>query len=81
MGRQDKMYSLWPAYLYHSEKERGSIEVGKLADLVVIDRDYLNCPVDKIKEITALKTIIGGRIVYSRDDRDATGPMAATAGK
>jgi predicted amidohydrolase YtcJ len=80
IGRQDalKMYSAWPAYLYHSEKDRGSIEVGKLADLVVIDRDYLNCPEDKIKEITVLKTIIGGRIVYSSDDRDAPGRMAAT---
>ena len=36
-----KMYSIWPAYMSHSDKERGSIEVGKLADFVVIDRDYL----------------------------------------
>ena len=35
--------------LQHSEKERGSIEAGKLADIVVIDRDYLACAEDEIR--------------------------------
>jgi predicted amidohydrolase YtcJ len=61
-----KMYTIWPAYLQFSEKYKGSIEVGKLADLVVIDRDYLTCPVDAIKDIEPLMTILDGKIVYSR---------------
>jgi predicted amidohydrolase YtcJ len=60
-----KMYSIWPAYLHHAEKERGSIEAGKFADLVVIDRDYLTCPEDEIRNITPVMTIVGGRIAYS----------------
>jgi predicted amidohydrolase YtcJ len=60
------MYTVWPAYLYHSEKDRGSIEPGKLADLVVIDRDYLTCPEEQIKDITPDVTMVGGRMVYSR---------------
>jgi predicted amidohydrolase YtcJ len=61
-----KMYTIWSAYLQHSEKERGSIEPGKLADLVVIDRDYLTCPEDQIKQISPVMTIVGGQIGYSR---------------
>jgi predicted amidohydrolase YtcJ len=61
-----KMYTTWAAYLQHSEKERGSIEVGKLGDLVVIDRDYLTCAEDDIRKIESVITIVGGRTVHSR---------------
>jgi hypothetical protein len=61
-----KMYTIWPAYLQRSDKSRGSIEVGKLADMVVLDRDYLSCPQDEIKDIAPVMTIIDGRIAYSR---------------
>jgi predicted amidohydrolase YtcJ len=59
-----KTHTIWPAYLQFAEKERGSIEAGKLADLVVIDRDYLNCPEQQIKDIQPVMTILNGRIVY-----------------
>lgn len=52
------------AYLHFSEKTQGSIEAGKLADMVVIDRDYLNCPEDEIRQIRPLMTFIEGRLVY-----------------
>jgi predicted amidohydrolase YtcJ len=61
-----KMHTTWAAYLQFAEDERGSIEVGKLADLVVIDRDFLTCPVDEIKDIEPRLTIIEGKIVYQR---------------
>jgi predicted amidohydrolase YtcJ len=35
----------------------------------VIDRDYLTCPVDQIKDIEALLTVVGGRVVYERTTR------------
>ena len=59
-----KTYTIWPAYLQFAEKERGSIEVGKLADLVVIDRDLLTCPEEQIKDIQPMMTILNGRVVY-----------------
>jgi predicted amidohydrolase YtcJ len=51
------------AYLLFQEKNLGSIEVGKLADLVVLDRDYLTVPADQIKDIVSVRTIVNGRIV------------------
>jgi len=54
------------AWLVFQEKNLGSIEVGKLADLVVLDRDYLTVPADQIKDITAVQTIVNGRIAYDR---------------
>lgn len=61
-----KMHTTWAAYLQFAENERGSIEVGKLADLVVLDQDYLTCPLDQIKDIEPRMTIIEGSIVYQR---------------
>ena len=61
-----KMYTIWAAYRHFAEHTRGSIEPGKLADLVVIDRDYLTCPEDQIRRIEPVAVMIGGRIVHGR---------------
>jgi hypothetical protein len=57
-----RMYTTGAAWLQFSEKERGSIEVGKMADLVVIDRDYLTCPEDEIRRIEPVMTFVGGEL-------------------
>ena len=54
------------AWLEFTETEKGTLEVGKLADLVVIDRDYLSCPVDEIRDIRVLLTMVDGTVVYER---------------
>lgn len=59
-----KTHTIWPAHLQFAEKERGSIEVGKLADMVVIDRDYLTCKENEIKDIQPVMTILNGVVVY-----------------
>jgi predicted amidohydrolase YtcJ len=59
-----EMYTTWPAYMQFNEKNRGSLERGKLADMVVIDRDYLTCPEDDIRNIQPVMTILDGRIAY-----------------
>jgi predicted amidohydrolase YtcJ len=58
------------AYFIFRESDLGSIQPGKLADLVVLDRDYLTVPADQIKEIRPVMTMVGGKLVH--DARDAT---------
>ncbi|MHB1935057.1 MAG: amidohydrolase [Acidobacteriaceae bacterium] len=62
-----KMWTWNNAYLEFSEKETGSIEPGKLADMVVISKNFAACPEDEIKDIEALQTIVGGRAIYRRE--------------
>ncbi len=53
------------AYLTFEENEKGSIEPGKLADLVVLSDDLLTCPADRLRTIRVLLTMVGGRVVFS----------------
>ena len=52
------------AYLFFRENDLGSIQAGRFADLVVIDRDYLTIPADQIKDIKPVMTMVGGKITY-----------------
>jgi len=52
------------AFFVFQEDNLGSIQPGKLADLLVLDRDYLTIPADQIKDIKPVITMVGGRIVY-----------------
>jgi len=52
------------AYFIFQEDNLGSIQPGKLADLVVLDRDYLTVAADQIRHIRPVMTMVGGRIVY-----------------
>jgi hypothetical protein len=54
------------AYLTFEEKTKGSIEPGKLADLVVLPEDILTCPAKHIEQMRVAMTMVGGRIVYRR---------------
>lgn len=58
-----RLYTRDAAYLQFSEKERGSIEPGKLADLVIIDRDILACPEDDVRRIQPLATLVEGIVI------------------
>jgi predicted amidohydrolase YtcJ len=59
-----KMYTINSAYLSFEEDIKGSLEPGKLADMVVLDRDILTCPEDDIKDTKVLTTYLGGKMVY-----------------
>ncbi len=48
------------------DKTRGSIEVGKLADFVVLDTDIMTCPPDRLRAVHSEMTVIGGRVAYER---------------
>jgi predicted amidohydrolase YtcJ len=60
-----RLYTGGAAYAMRREETWGSLEPGKLADLVVLDRDILACPEDEMKAIRPLRTFLGGEEVYS----------------
>ena len=59
-----RLYTINNAFLTFEEKQKGSIEKGKLADFVIIDRDITKVDVDKVKDTKVLKTYLGGKLVY-----------------
>ncbi|MCX6624124.1 MAG: amidohydrolase [Acidobacteria bacterium] len=61
-----RMWSINGAYDTFEEKIKGSIEPGKLADMVIIDKDYVTCPEDEIRNIQSLETIVDGKTVFKR---------------
>ena len=61
-----RLYTTNAAYSGFEEKVKGSIEPGKLADLIVIDRDILTIPENQIKDIKVDMTVLDGKIVYQR---------------
>jgi predicted amidohydrolase YtcJ len=60
-----RMYSLNGAWFAFDEDKRGSLEPGKYADLAVLSDDYMTIPADKVGELHALLTLVGGRAVYA----------------
>ena len=67
LSRQEALqaYTRGSAWLVSSEDLLGSIEAGKLADLVVLSDDYLGVPEDAIRDLRPLMTVVGGRVVYA----------------
>jgi predicted amidohydrolase YtcJ len=69
-SREDalRIYTLGSAWFAHDDHRRGSLSVGKLADLAVLDADYLTMPVEDIGGLVSLFTMTGGRVVYATGD-------------
>jgi hypothetical protein len=63
-----RAYTLGGAYFSFEEKVKGSIEVGKYADLAVLSHSPLSVEPDRIKDIKVEMTMVGGRVVYSASD-------------
>ena len=61
-----EFYTRLNAYILFWEKELGSLESGKRADFIVVDRDLLECPVDDIKDANVLQTWLEGKPVFRR---------------
>ena len=57
--------TIWGAYANFEEKEKGSIEVGKVADFVILDRDILRAKPTRILKARVVATLMNGEIVYS----------------
>ncbi|MGI0089026.1 MAG: amidohydrolase family protein, partial [Nitrosopumilaceae archaeon] len=59
-----RLYTVGSAWFSNEEKKKGSIEIGKFADLVILSSDYFTIPEEEIKHIESVLTIVGGKIVY-----------------
>src|SRR5690349_19604485 len=68
-----EMYTRNPASMANDEVWRGTLEVGKTADLAVLSADYMSAPVNEIGKIRSLLTMVGGQVVH------ADGPFAKLA--
>jgi predicted amidohydrolase YtcJ len=69
-----RMYTMGSAWFTFAEKQRGSIEAGKLADLAVLNADYLTVAEDQIRSIESVLTMVGGRVVYAASPFSGLGP-------
>ena len=69
IGVEDALraYTVNAAYAEFQEREKGSLERGKLADLVVIDRDLTRVAPETIRDAKVVLTVVGGRVVYEGD--------------
>jgi len=65
-----EMYTRNPAFMANDDTWRGTLEIGKAADLAVLTADYMTAPVQEIGKIRSLLTMVGGRVVH------ADGPFA-----
>ncbi len=59
-----RLYTMNNAWLSFEEAKKGSIETGKLADIIVLETDILSCPLEQVKDIQVYQTFVGGRLVY-----------------
>ena len=63
-----KGMTIWGAYFNFEENEKGSLEVGKSADFIILDQNIMEIDADKIPNTQVLKTFIDGKLVYQNDD-------------
>jgi predicted amidohydrolase YtcJ len=65
-----RAYTSWGAFASFEEEEKGTLERGKLADFVMIDRDLTRIAPEQIREARVVMTVVGGRVVFHRASLD-----------
>ncbi len=80
VSREDaiRFYTINNAWLTFEEKEKGSLEPGKLADFIVLDSDLVTCSLDDVKTIQVDQTWLGGKIVHQRPKTEIRNPKSET---
>ena len=73
-----RAYTTGGAYASFEERDKGTLERGKLADFVVIDRDLTRVAPETIRDVRVTMTVVGGRVVY---ERAGAAPATAPAGR
>jgi predicted amidohydrolase YtcJ len=74
-----RLLTYWPAYAAFQETERGTIEIGKLADLTVLSADIMQVPEAEILKARVTYTIIGGKVAYESPWSQATERLGASS--
>jgi len=74
-----RLYTAGSAWFSFDEGRRGTLEVGKLADFAVLDRDFFTVPLERIGKTVSLMTVVGGRVVYAARPFEAAGTSVAVA--
>lgn len=69
-----RLYTKGSAWFTFDDDRRGTLEPGRLADLAVLDKDYLTVPTDELGTLTSLLTMVGGKVVYAADPFAGLGP-------
>jgi len=69
-----QLYTTGSAWFSGEEKSKGKIAAGQYADLVILNKDYFSIPVDDIKNIHALVTIVNGKVVYAEGNYKQLAP-------
>jgi hypothetical protein len=64
-----RMMTADAAWLHFDETRKGTLEVGKLGDLAVLDSDYFSCPEDQIQSLHSVLTVVGGKVVHRADEK------------
>ena len=62
-----KAYTTGGAYVNHSEQQTGSLEIGKCADLVMLDKNIFDLPTSEISSAKVLLTLLDGKAVYKEN--------------
>lgn len=60
-----RLYSAGGAWMSSEETKKGTLEIGKFADLVLLSEDYFSVPVDEIRNLESVLTMVGGKVVYA----------------
>lgn len=63
-----RMFTLGSAYELYQEDSTGSLEAGKLADFIVLDRDLFAVPIQQVHQAKVLRTVLGGEVIFERED-------------
>jgi predicted amidohydrolase YtcJ len=73
-GEALRRYTVGSAWFSGEEEKKGSVEVGKLADLAVLTADYFSVPEEEIKRIESVLTIVGGKVVFGAGEFERLAP-------
>jgi predicted amidohydrolase YtcJ len=78
MNREEALraYSAAGAWISNEEDKKGTLSVGKWADLAVLSGDYLTVPEDRISQLSSVLTMVGGKVVYGEGKYAALAPPA-----